>query len=86
LASSLLLLILRYNCSKKDVVCVIKVACQPLFTFILDLKMNMNFNELEWHDAELLDIYIDRSMAGNNDIVKLTIKQPNDIKVIAVIY
>ena len=46
--------------------------------------MNMNFNELEWHDAELLDIYIDRSMAGNNDIVKLTIKQPNDIKVIAV--
>ena len=46
----------------------------------------MNFNELEWHDAELLDIYIDRSMAGNNDIVKLTIKQPNDIKVIAVIY
>jgi len=46
--------------------------------------MNMNFNELEWHDAELIDVYIDRSMAGNNDIVKLTIKQTNDIKVIVV--
>jgi len=44
----------------------------------------MNFNELEWHDAELIDVYIDRSMAGNNDIVKLTIKQTNDIKVIVV--
>ena len=44
----------------------------------------MNFNELEWHDAELIDIYIDRTMAGKSDTVKIAIKQANDRKIILI--
>jgi hypothetical protein len=38
--------------------------------------MNNKFNELPWHDSELLGISIDRSNAGINDVVKLTIRWP----------
>lgn len=39
--------------------------------------MDTNFNSLPWHDAELLSVSIDRSNAGNSDIVVLVVKWPD---------
>lgn len=39
--------------------------------------MDAQFNSLPWHDAEVLSINLDRSDAGNNDKVSLTIKWPD---------
>ncbi|GFO76327.1 hypothetical protein BPLS_P4041 [Bathymodiolus platifrons methanotrophic gill symbiont] len=39
--------------------------------------MDTKFNSLLWHDAQLLSISIDRSNAGNNDIITFVIKWPD---------
>ena len=39
--------------------------------------MDTKFNALPWHDAELISINIDRSNAGNSDVVALVIKWPD---------
>ncbi len=44
---------------------------------IQDSSMDTKFNSLPWHDAELLSISIDRSNAGNNDIITFVIKWPD---------
>jgi hypothetical protein len=38
----------------------------------------MNFNDLFWHDATLLSIYIDRKNPGKKDIVQLEIEWPTE--------
>ncbi len=40
--------------------------------------VKVNFNDLAWHDANLLSIYIDRNLPGEQDKVRLLIKWPND--------
>ncbi|GAB3910032.1 hypothetical protein [Mucilaginibacter boryungensis] len=40
----------------------------------------MDFNEIEWHDCVLRNIYIDRSNPGYQDIVKLSITTPDSKK------
>ncbi|PJZ53184.1 hypothetical protein [Leptospira adleri] len=42
--------------------------------------MNVEFNNLPWHDAELLSIEIDRSSPGKNDSISLLIKWPDKIQ------
>jgi hypothetical protein len=42
--------------------------------------MKKEFNDLDWHDAELQSIYIDRSIPGESDQVVLNIRWPNAIK------
>lgn len=42
--------------------------------------MNINFNEMPWHDAELLKISIDREKPGENDQILLEICWPNNEK------
>ncbi|WP_079989489.1 hypothetical protein [Candidatus Protochlamydia phocaeensis] len=42
--------------------------------------MNMNFNDLPWHDANLQFIFIDRRTPGERDIVRLLIDWPEDNK------
>lgn len=42
--------------------------------------MDVNFNEMPWHDAELLNIAIDRRQPGQNDIVIIDICWPNGKK------
>ncbi len=42
--------------------------------------MKKKFNELPWHDAELVNINIDRSDPGNSDDVNLIISWPNGNK------
>jgi hypothetical protein len=42
--------------------------------------MNSNFNEMTWHDAELLNIGIDRSNPGENDQVIIDICWQNGEK------
>jgi hypothetical protein len=39
--------------------------------------MNINFNDLPWHDANLQSIYIDRQKPGEQDNVKLLIDWPD---------
>lgn len=39
--------------------------------------MNTKFNDLEWHDAIINDIYIDRNNVGESDTVKLSIIWPD---------
>lgn len=39
--------------------------------------MNTKFNELEWHDAIIQSIYIDRENPGEKDTVKLAIVWPD---------
>ncbi len=39
-----------------------------------------NFDQLPWHDAELLSITIDRSDPGNDDSVTLLVRWPNSQK------
>lgn len=39
--------------------------------------MNVNFNDLPWHDANLKFIHIDRENPGKNDIIKLFIDWPD---------
>jgi hypothetical protein len=46
--------------------------------------MKINFNDLEWHDAEILDIQIDRRDPGNFDAVKLFIRWPDKTKSVAI--
>ena len=38
--------------------------------------MNKSFNELPWHDAELLEIFVDRRHAGERDDVRLRVAWP----------
>jgi hypothetical protein len=39
--------------------------------------MNVEFSELAWHDAELLDIEIDRRNPGENDQIIIHVAWPN---------
>lgn len=39
--------------------------------------MNNNFNELSWHDANITSILIDRSMPGEQDVIKFLIDWPD---------
>lgn len=39
--------------------------------------MNINFNELPWHDANLKFICIDRQIPGEHDVIKLMIDWPD---------
>jgi len=39
--------------------------------------MSIEFEELEWHDAEILSVVIDRSNPGENDAVRLSIRWSN---------
>ncbi|MEP3245481.1 MAG: hypothetical protein ABJN40_01660 [Sneathiella sp.] len=39
--------------------------------------MKTKFDSLQWHDAELLSISIDRSNAGNNDTVSIAVRWPD---------
>lgn len=47
---------------------------------IRGFSMNTNFNFLPWHDAKLLSINIDRSNAGNSDLINLSVKWPDGHK------
>lgn len=38
--------------------------------------MNIKFNDLEWHDAELLSIFINRRNPGKSDSIELQIRWP----------
>ena len=40
--------------------------------------MNVDFNELPWHDAILQFIYIDRQNPGEKDVIKLLIHWPDN--------
>ena len=40
--------------------------------------MNEDFNDLPWHDANIVSIYIDRQRPGVEDVIKLTIEWPNE--------
>ncbi len=42
--------------------------------------MNNNFNLLEWHDATLKSIYIDRNNAGYNDRIEMHIAWSSGIE------
>jgi hypothetical protein len=37
----------------------------------------MDFNTLDWHDAIILKIEIDRQNPGNNDTISMIVKWPN---------
>lgn len=39
--------------------------------------MNINFNDLDWHDAKLVSILIDRSNPGERDTIILQIEWPD---------
>lgn len=39
--------------------------------------MNINFNELPWHDANLRFIYIDRQKPGEQDSIRLVVDWPD---------
>ncbi|WP_059359076.1 hypothetical protein [Parachlamydia acanthamoebae] len=41
--------------------------------------MNINFNDLPWHDANLKYIHIDRSDPDNQDIVKILVEWPDGL-------
>lgn len=41
---------------------------------------NINFNELEWHDAIIKNIIIDRGNAGNDDTIEMWIVWPSEKK------
>lgn len=41
---------------------------------------NEKFNAFEWHDAIIKSIIIDRSNAGNNDIIEMFITWPSEIE------
>lgn len=45
-----------------------------------DKVENLEFNELEWHDATILDILIDRHSPGHDDRIALTIIWPDGSK------
>jgi hypothetical protein len=40
--------------------------------------MNINFNQLPWHDATIQYIYIDRKKPGERDVIKFVIDWPNE--------
>jgi hypothetical protein len=40
--------------------------------------MNVDFNDLPWHDAILRSIYVDRNNPGERDVVKLLINWPDE--------
>lgn len=44
----------------------------------------MDFNNLEWHDAEILDLYINRKKPGIVDEVTFTIIWPNEHKTLLI--
>jgi len=41
---------------------------------------SVNFNELEWHDAVIKNIIIDRSNPGYNDMIEMLIIWPSGIE------
>lgn len=40
--------------------------------------MNREFNNFPWHDAEILSILIDRANAGKQDVIRLSMRWPNE--------
>ncbi|PJD95257.1 MAG: hypothetical protein CK425_09075 [Parachlamydia sp.] len=48
--------------------------------------MNINFDDLPWHDANLKSIHIDRSDPGNQDTVKILVEWPDDLASIIELY
>lgn len=40
--------------------------------------MNITFNSLPWHDAELMELFVDRRNAGERDEVRLRVAWPQD--------
>ncbi|WP_061250203.1 hypothetical protein [Leptospira interrogans] len=42
--------------------------------------MKFEFNNLPWHDAELLLIEINRTLPGHNDSISILVKWPDELK------
>ncbi|WP_232503191.1 hypothetical protein [Parachlamydia acanthamoebae] len=42
-------------------------------------SMDVNFDDLPWHDANLKDIHIDRSDPGNRDTVEILVEWPDGL-------
>jgi hypothetical protein len=40
--------------------------------------MKIEFNDFQWHDAEVISIFIDRRNAGRHDTIKLLMRWPDE--------
>ncbi|MFZ1829200.1 MAG: hypothetical protein WAW42_10625 [Candidatus Competibacteraceae bacterium] len=46
--------------------------------------MKIEFQDLPWHDAEILSIFIDRENAGEQDTIRLSIRWPDESESVVV--